>query len=168
MKVDCRRSGCLYSRLRNPLLIGIQDMHTRTLLVLIAIAASTAVPSRIAGQQPGYPVTLIPPGKGPFTFPPGYQTPWEKIEIKVAEKMSANLFVLHGSRDSRGILCTRVERPESANGCRQYQDCKHNSTYTSADVKVIHTRLLRIFQMKLKKPTSGSWACALKAREAFN
>src|SRR5947207_15435609 len=48
-------------------------------------------------QQAGYPITLVPPGKGPFTFPAGYQTPWDKIEIMVTAKMSPNLFVLHGS-----------------------------------------------------------------------
>jgi cyclase len=42
-------------------------------------------------------VTIIPPGKGPYTFPPGYQTPWDKIQIMVTAKMSPNLFVLHGS-----------------------------------------------------------------------
>jgi cyclase len=42
-------------------------------------------------------MTLIAPGKGPYSFPDGYQTPWEKIEIRVVEKMSPNLFVLHGS-----------------------------------------------------------------------
>jgi hypothetical protein len=42
-------------------------------------------------------VEVIPPGKGPFTFPNGYQTPWEKIQIMVTSKMSPNLFVLHGS-----------------------------------------------------------------------
>jgi glyoxylase-like metal-dependent hydrolase (beta-lactamase superfamily II) len=48
-------------------------------------------------QESGYPITVIPPGKGPFTFPPGYQTPWDKVEILVKEKLSPNLFVLHGS-----------------------------------------------------------------------
>src|SRR5258707_13780280 len=52
----------------------------------------------VRAQQPQYPVTVIAPGKGPFTFPPGYQTPWDKIEIRVTEKMSPNLFVLHGSQ----------------------------------------------------------------------
>ena len=37
-------------------------------------------------------------GKGPYTFPAGYQTPWDKIEIMVTEKMSPNLFVLHGTQ----------------------------------------------------------------------
>src|SRR4029079_1116582 len=48
-------------------------------------------------QGANYPITLIPPGKGPYTFPAGYQTPWDKIQIRVTEKMSPNLFVLHGS-----------------------------------------------------------------------
>ena len=47
--------------------------------------------------QTGFPVELVAPGKGPFTFPAGYQTPWEKIQIFVTSKMSPNLFVLHGS-----------------------------------------------------------------------
>src|SRR5262245_37204325 len=64
----------------------------------LAIAVISALPAIILAQQAGYPITVIPPGKGPFTFPAGYQTPWEKIEIRVTEKMSANLFVLHGSQ----------------------------------------------------------------------
>jgi cyclase len=34
---------------------------------------------------------------GAQTFPPGYQTPWDKIAIMVTAKLSPNLFVLHGS-----------------------------------------------------------------------
>jgi cyclase len=37
------------------------------------------------------------PGKRPYTFPAGYETPWGKIQITVTAKMSPNLFVLHGS-----------------------------------------------------------------------
>jgi cyclase len=48
-------------------------------------------------QGGSYPITLIPPGKGPYDFPSGYQTPWEKIQILITEKMSPNLFILHGS-----------------------------------------------------------------------
>lgn len=66
---------------------------------LLSSAVALAALSAVAGAQGGpYPMTLIPPGKGPFTFPPGYQTPWDKIEIRVTEKMSPNLFVLHGSQ----------------------------------------------------------------------
>ena len=70
-------------------------MKTRTLL-LIGVAIALLSPS-VRTQEPGYPVELIPPGKGPFTFPQGYQTPWDKIQIMVTSKMSPNLFVLHGS-----------------------------------------------------------------------
>jgi cyclase len=73
-------------------------MQIRTFLLLMAIVAGAALPSHLTGQEPGYPQTVIPPGKGPFSFPAGYQTPWEKIEIRVVEKMSPNLFVLHGSQ----------------------------------------------------------------------
>jgi glyoxylase-like metal-dependent hydrolase (beta-lactamase superfamily II) len=73
-------------------------MQTRTFLLVMAIVAGTAPPSRMSAQEPGYPQTIIPPGKGPFSFPAGYQTPWEKIEIRIVEKMSPNLFVLHGSQ----------------------------------------------------------------------
>jgi glyoxylase-like metal-dependent hydrolase (beta-lactamase superfamily II) len=71
-------------------------MRKHTLLLAAAVAIA-ALPVMIGAQTTSYPITVIPPGKGPFTFPPGYQTPWEKIEIRVTEKMSPNLFVLHGS-----------------------------------------------------------------------
>ena len=56
-----------------------------------------AIPAVVWAQRVEYPVILIAPGKGPYTFPPGYQTPWDKIEIRVTATMSPNLFVLHGS-----------------------------------------------------------------------
>jgi len=71
-------------------------MKARALLVL-GVAAMAAVPAMIGAQEPGYPMTVVAPGKGPYTFPPGYHTPWDKIDIMVTEKMSPNLFVLHGS-----------------------------------------------------------------------
>src|SRR3954451_5414328 len=64
----------------------------------LAAAALAVIPVLIGAQAGQYPITVIPPGKGPFTFAPGYETPWDKIEIKVTEKMSPNLFVLHGSQ----------------------------------------------------------------------
>jgi glyoxylase-like metal-dependent hydrolase (beta-lactamase superfamily II) len=67
-------------------------------LLLLGVAAMAAVPAIMWAQGPQYPITVIAPGKGPYTFPPGYQTPWDKIEIRVTEKMSPNLFVLHGSQ----------------------------------------------------------------------
>ena len=72
-------------------------MRKRAWLVL-GLVAMAAVPAMVLAQQAGYPITVIPTGKGPFTFPTGYQTPWDRIEIMVTEKMSPNLFVLHGSQ----------------------------------------------------------------------
>ena len=54
-------------------------------------------PAMLLAQRPEYPITLVEPGKGPYSFPEGYQTPWDRIEIMVTIKMSPNLFVLHGS-----------------------------------------------------------------------
>ena len=71
-------------------------MRTRAWLLLGA-AAIAIVPALAWAQRPEYPVTIVPPGKGPYTFPEGYQTPWDKIQILVTAKMSPNLFVLHGS-----------------------------------------------------------------------
>lgn len=65
---------------------------------LIGAAAVASVPLLVQAQGVTYPITVIPTGKGPFTFPDGYVTPWDKVEIFVTEKMSANLFVLHGSQ----------------------------------------------------------------------
>ena len=66
-------------------------------LLLLGVAAMAAIPAMVWAQGAKYPITVIAPGKGPYTFPQGYQTPWDKIEIMVTEKMSPNLFVLHGS-----------------------------------------------------------------------
>ena len=73
-------------------------MRTRALLLLAGIIALAPGTMGTSAQESGYPVTVIPIAKGPFTFPPGYQTPWDKIEIRVTEKMSPNLFVLHGTQ----------------------------------------------------------------------
>jgi cyclase len=68
----------------------------RTLLWL-GVVAMAAAPTTGFAQRPEYPITVVAPGKGPYTFPEGYQTPWDRIEIMVTAKMSPNLFVLHGS-----------------------------------------------------------------------
>jgi glyoxylase-like metal-dependent hydrolase (beta-lactamase superfamily II) len=65
--------------------------------LLLGAAAIAIIPALVRAQRPEYPVTIVPPGKGPYTFPEGYQTPWDKIQIMVTAKMSPNLFVLHGS-----------------------------------------------------------------------
>src|ERR1700720_2398915 len=70
----------------------------RRALSLSGVAALAAIPLMVWAQEAGYPIPVIAPGKGPVPFPAGYQTPWDKIEIMVTEKMSPNLFVLHGSQ----------------------------------------------------------------------
>jgi glyoxylase-like metal-dependent hydrolase (beta-lactamase superfamily II) len=72
-------------------------MKQRT-LSLVGVVAMAAIQALVWAQGAGYPMTVIAPGKGPFTFPPGYETPWDRIQIMVTEKMSPNLFVLHGSQ----------------------------------------------------------------------
>ena len=67
-------------------------------LLVSVVATMTALSAMAWAQETQYPVTIIPPGRGPYTFPAGYQTPWDKIEIMVTEKISPNLFVLHGSQ----------------------------------------------------------------------
>ncbi|MGH9142908.1 MAG: hypothetical protein ACRD2I_17385, partial [Vicinamibacterales bacterium] len=64
---------------------------------LLGAAAIAAVPAVVLAQRGQYPITVVAPGKGPYTFPEGYQTPWDRIDIMVTAKMSPNLFVLHGS-----------------------------------------------------------------------
>src|SRR5580700_3702436 len=56
-----------------------------------------AVAANVWAQEPGYPITVVPPGKESYQFPPGYQTPWDKIEMLVTEKLAPNLYSLHGS-----------------------------------------------------------------------
>src|SRR5258706_11844295 len=72
-------------------------MRKRALL-LLRVAAMAAIPVMVWAQGAKYPITVIATGKGPYAFPEGYQTPWDKIQITVTEKMSPTLFVLHGSQ----------------------------------------------------------------------
>jgi cyclase len=67
------------------------------MVLLIELAALSVLAASAWAQGGSYPITLIPPGKGPYDFPQGYQTPWDKIQILVTEKMAPNLYILHGS-----------------------------------------------------------------------
>src|SRR5947209_8112667 len=67
-------------------------------LSFLFAALMAVIPAIVRAQEAGYPIIVIPTGKGSYAFPQGYQTPWDKIEIKVTEKLSPNLFVLHGSQ----------------------------------------------------------------------
>jgi glyoxylase-like metal-dependent hydrolase (beta-lactamase superfamily II) len=116
----------------------------------LAAAVIAALPAIILAQQPGYPMTVIPTGKGPFTFPAGYQTPWDRIEIMVTEKMSPNLFVLHGSQgldpahpDASGGRAMALFGPDGVllvdTENRQVQDktLKTIRSFTSAPIKIL-------------------------------
>ena len=72
-------------------------MKKGALLLVVVVAAMAGISAMVWAQGAEYPITLIPPGKGPYIFPQGYETPWDKIQIMVTAKMSPNLFVLHGS-----------------------------------------------------------------------
>ena len=65
---------------------------------LVAAALAALLSASTQAQSGSYPITLIPPGKGNFEFPPGYQIPWDKIQMAVTEKIAANLFLIHGSQ----------------------------------------------------------------------
>ncbi len=53
-------------------------MGRHTLLTIVALAL-IGLCTGVRTQETAYPITVVPPGKGPFSFPPGYQTPWDKI-----------------------------------------------------------------------------------------
>ena len=66
--------------------------------VLVAhLTAMLILSASVFAQRTVYPITVIPPGTGPYEFPQGYQTPWDKIQILVTEKIAPNIYILHGS-----------------------------------------------------------------------
>jgi len=121
-------------------------MKRRVLLLLTAAAVSGCV----WAQEPGYPITVVPPGKGPYQFPQGYQTPWDKIEMLVTEKLAPNLYSLHGSAGldpahpdaaggrvavlfgSDGVLMVDTEDPQLA-----AKTLDTIRTFTSAPIKIV-------------------------------
>jgi cyclase len=72
-------------------------MRNGELFPAAMLAVLSVLPASVWAQPAGYPITVVPPGKGPYQFPQGYQTPWDKIQIFVTEKMAPNLYILHGS-----------------------------------------------------------------------
>jgi cyclase len=71
-------------------------MEQRLLLASALAAVSFVCPS-VRAQERNYPITVVPPGKVAYQFPPGYQTPWDNIQMLVTEKLAPNLYSLHGS-----------------------------------------------------------------------
>src|SRR5438552_12045 len=130
-------------------------MKKRALLLsgvaaLAVVSAMAAAPRVVRAQAAQYPVTIIPPGKGPYTFPAGYQTPWDKIQIMVTAKMSPNLFVLHGSEgldpahpDASGGRAMALFGPDGVlmvdTQNRQVADktLKAIRSFTSAPIKIL-------------------------------
>lgn len=76
--------------------------------ILLSAAAIAALSANAWAQT--YPQTVVPQGKGPYTFPDGYRTDFSKMEFQVAEKYAANIFVLRGNE---GVDMTH---PEAAGG----------------------------------------------------
>ena len=119
----------------------------RGMLLLWTAAALAAC---ACAQEPGYPITVVPPGKGPYQFPQGYQTPWDKIEMLVTEKLASNLYSVHGSAGldpthpdaaggrvavlfgSDGVLMVDTEDPQLA-----AKTLDTIRAFTSAPIKVV-------------------------------
>ena len=119
----------------------------RGVLLLWTVAAVSA---SAWAQEPGYPITVVPPGKGPYQFPQGYQTPWDKIEMLVTEKLAPNLYSLHGSAGvdpthpdaaggrvavlfgSDGVLMVDTEDPQLAK-----KTLDTIRTFTNAPIKIV-------------------------------
>jgi cyclase len=78
--------------------------------LFLGAAIIAALSTNVWAQTENYPVTVVPQGKGPYTFPDGYRTDFGKIEPKLAEKFAADLFVIRGNE---GIDTTH---PEAAGG----------------------------------------------------
>src|SRR5260221_7096954 len=124
--------------------------RSRTMRRTISILGLAAAIPVLLWAQAKYPIELIPPGKGPFSFPEGYQTPWDKIDIMVTAKMSPNLFVLHGSEaldpahpdasggramalfGSDGVLLVDTENRQVAE-----KTLKAIRTFTDAPIKIL-------------------------------
>ena len=138
----------------------------RRALLLLGLTAMAAIPASVWAQGAQYPIKVIAPGKGPYTFPPGYQTPWDKIQIMVTAKMSPNLFVLHGSEgldpahpDASGGRAMALFGPDGVlmvdteNRQVAEKTLKAIRSFTNAPIKVWSTR---IFMATIPAPTRSS------------
>ena len=66
-------------------------------LLVIGFILFVLEPLALSAQEEQYPLILIPTDESDYSYPQGYQTPWDRVEIKVTEKFSPNLVTLHGS-----------------------------------------------------------------------
>ena len=122
----------------------------RRLMLPWTLAIISMVFASALAQERSYPITVVPPGKGPYQFPPGYQTPWDKIEMLVTEKLAQNLYSLHGSAaldpahpdgaggrvavlfGSDGVLMVDTEDPQLAS-----KTLDTIRTFTSAPIRIV-------------------------------
>ena len=72
-------------------------MRMKRKFLLLGVAALAVLSTAVVAQQAGYPIIVTPPGKGPYTFPEGYKTDFNKVTITVKEKLAPNLYVVHGN-----------------------------------------------------------------------
>lgn len=118
--------------------------------LLFAWALAAMLAAGAWAQDSRYPITVVPPGTGPFTFPAGYQIPWDKIEMQVTEKLSPNLYLLHGSAGldpahpdaaggrvavlfgSDGVLMVDTQDPQLAS-----KTLDAIRTFTNAPIKIV-------------------------------
>ncbi len=120
------------------------------LLLPWALAVMFLASGSVWAQEQGFPITVVPPGKGPYEFPRGYQTPWDRIQMLVTEKLSPNLYCLHGSAGldpahpdaaggrvavlfgSDGVLMVDTEDPQLAS-----KTLDTIRTFTAAPIKLV-------------------------------
>src|SRR5262245_29611654 len=72
-------------------------MMIKRALFVLSLAAFAALPAGVWTQEPGYPIEVVPPGKGTFTFAPACQAPWDQSRMPVTPPMSPKRFVPRGS-----------------------------------------------------------------------
>ena len=53
----------------------------KSALLFLCVAVTVAIPSMVWAQGAEYPIIVVPTGKGPYTFPEGYQ----QLEVVEAE-----------------------------------------------------------------------------------
>src|SRR5579872_6041112 len=130
---------------------SLEEKAMRHILLLASVLVAMSVISGPASaQERGYPIIVVPPGKGPYHFPQGYQISWDKIEMQVSEKLAPNLYSLHGSVGldpahpdaaggrvvvlfgSDGVLMVDTEDPQLAS-----KTLDTIRTFTSAPIKIV-------------------------------
>ena len=79
--------------------------------LLLGTAILAAAPAMVLAQDK-YPVQVVPVGKGPYDFPNGFRTDFSKVNIMVTEKLSPNLYVLHGNAGVDSAHPGRLGRPD--------------------------------------------------------